>query len=50
MSKAAKSGSIFTMDLLYLMGYGPRMGRAAQDLCHLLYPSLMALSGDAPNQ
>lgn len=40
---AAKSGRFFSMDGLYMLGFGPRTARAARDLSHWLYPDLKAI-------
>ncbi len=37
---AARDGRIVAMDDLYLMGFGPRTGRAIADLARLLHPEL----------
>ncbi|MFC5068150.1 heme/hemin ABC transporter substrate-binding protein [Flaviflagellibacter deserti] len=37
---AAATGSLFKMDALYLLGFGPRTGQAARELASKLYPDL----------
>ena len=39
---AAKNGRIVALDDLYLLGFGPRLGRAVQDLALQLHPELSA--------
>ena len=40
LTPAAKSETFISMDGLYLLGFGPRIARAARDLALRLYPSL----------
>ena len=40
MTPAAKNETLISMDGLYLLGFGPRIARAARDLALRLYPSL----------
>ena len=37
---AADAGRVVAMDDLYLMGFGPRTGKAIADLARLLHPEL----------
>jgi iron complex transport system substrate-binding protein len=37
---AGQSGTIVSMDDLYLLGFGPRTGQAVADLARLLHPEL----------
>ncbi len=37
---AAEAGRIVSMEDLYLLGFGPRTGRAIADLARLLHPEL----------
>lgn len=46
--KAAREGRVASMDLLYMMGFGTRMGGAVQDIAHHAYPDRVPLSGEAP--
>jgi iron complex transport system substrate-binding protein len=39
---AARQGHFFSMDGLYMLGFGPRTARAARDLSRALYPDLKA--------
>jgi len=39
---AAQAGRIVAMDDLYLLGFGPRTGRAIADLARLLHPELVS--------
>ena len=38
---AGKNRAIIHMEDLYLLGFGPRLGRAVQDLTTQLHPELM---------
>jgi iron complex transport system substrate-binding protein len=37
---AARDGRVYAMEDLYLMGFGPRTGKAIADLARLLHPEL----------
>jgi len=39
LTAAGKVGRIIAMDDLYLLGFGPRLGQAAKELCEQLHPS-----------
>lgn len=43
---AGRTGALIRMDALYLLGFGPRTGRAARDLAAQLYPDLKLAGKD----
>lgn len=43
---AGRNGAIVNMDALYLLGFGPRAGKAAQELARKFYPDLKIGGGD----
>ena len=45
LTPAGKQRRILTMDGLFLLGFGPRTGQAAQDLANKLYPQQMSKEG-----
>jgi len=49
LTPAGKNRRVIAMDDLYLLGFGPRLGQAALELCERLHPEkAMALSGAEP--
>lgn len=39
LTPAGKAGRVIAMDDLYLLGFGPRLGQAARELCEQLHPA-----------
>lgn len=39
LTPAGKAGRVVAMDDLYLLGFGPRLGQAAKELCEQLHPT-----------
>jgi iron complex transport system substrate-binding protein len=49
LTPAGKNRRVIAMDDLYLLGFGPRLGQAALELCRLLHPDkAVAQSASAP--